>query len=223
MFRSFSSLWWPAMLFGALVCPAHAALFEGRLDNGLQVLVKEDHRSPVVVSMVWYRAGSMDESTGTTGVAHVLEHMMFKGTTDIAPGEFSKMIARAGGRDNAFTNRDTTVYHQQLHKSQLALALRLEADRMANLLLPKEEFDKEIRVVMEERRLRTEDQPRSLLYEQFMATAYQAHPYRTPVIGWMKDLENMTVQDARDWYRRWYTPANATLVVVGDVDAQEVF
>jgi len=211
------------MLFGALVCPAHAALFEGRLDNGLQVLVKEDHRSPVVVSMVWYRAGSMDESTGTTGVAHVLEHMMFKGTTDIAPGEFSKMIARAGGRDNAFTNRDTTVYHQQLHKSQLALALRLEADRMANLLLPKEEFDKEIRVVMEERRLRTEDQPRSLLYEQFMATAYQAHPYRTPVIGWMKDLENMTVQDARDWYRRWYTPANATLVVVGDVDAQEVF
>lgn len=216
------SLFCWALTLALVAPPSFAALVEARLDNGMRVLVKEDRRAPVVASMVWYRCGSMDESTGTTGVAHVLEHMMFKGTEAVPPGQFSKTIARAGGRDNAFTNRDSTVYHQQLHKSQLELALRLEADRMRNLLLPKEEFDKEIRVVMEERRLRTEDQPRSLLYEQFMATAYQAHPYRTPVIGWMRDLENMTVDDARAWYERWYTPANATLVVVGDVAADEV-
>ena len=135
------------------------------------------------------------------------------------PGEFSRIIARAGGRDNAFTNKDSTVYHQQLHKSQLPLALRLEADRMANLLLSEEEFAREIRVVMEERRLRTDDQPKALVYEAFMATAYEAHPYRTPVVGWMNDLENMRVEDARDWHRNWYAPNNATLVVVGDVSA----
>jgi len=193
------------------------------LANGMQVLVQEDHRAPVAVSMVWYRAGSMDEQTGATGVAHVLEHMMFKGTHEVAPGEFSKIVARAGGRDNAFTNRDYTAYFQQLHASQLPLMFRLEADRMRNLLLGEEEFSKEIRVVMEERRLRTEDQPRSLLYESFMAAAFKAHPYRTPVIGWMSDLQNMTVADARAWYEHWYTPENATLVVVGDVDAQAVF
>lgn len=193
-----------------------------RLDNGMQVLIHVDHRAPVVVSMMWYRAGSMDEVSGTTGVAHVLEHMMFKGTHEIPPGEFSKTIARAGGRDNAFTNRDYTAYFQQLHKAQLPLALRLEADRMHNLLLTEDEFAKEIRVVMEERRLRTEDQPRALLYEAFVASVYAVHPYRTPVIGWMDDLQNMTVDDARAWYERWYTPGNATLVVVGDVDAEEV-
>lgn len=193
-----------------------------RLDNGMQILIHVDHRAPVVVSMVWYRAGSMDEVSGTTGVAHVLEHMMFKGTHEIPPGEFSKTIARAGGRDNAFTNRDYTAYFQQLHKAQLPLALRLEADRMQNLLLTEDEFAKEIRVVMEERRLRTDDQPRALLYEAFVASAYTIHPYRTPVIGWMSDLQNMTADDARAWYERWYTPGNATLVVVGDVDVEEV-
>ena len=193
------------------------------LENGMQVLVQEDRRAPVVVSMVWYRAGSMDEQTGTTGVAHVLEHMMFKGTREVPPGEFSKIVARAGGRDNAFTNRDYTAYFQQLHKSQLSLVFRLEADRMRNLLLGEEEFAKEIRVVMEERRLRTDDQPGSLLYETFMAAAFKAHPYRTPVIGWMPDLQNMTVADAKAWYERWYAPENATLVVVGDLDAQAVF
>ncbi len=202
---------------------ALAAVQEHRLANGMQILVKEDHRAPVVVSMVWYRAGSMDEVTGHTGLAHVLEHMMFKGTRDIPPGEFSRTIARAGGRDNAFTNRDATAYHQQLHKSQLPLALRLEADRMANLMLSDEEFAKEIRVVMEERRMRTDDQPRARLYEAFMAATYAAFPYRTPVVGWMRDLENMTAEDARGWYRAWYAPNNATLVVVGDVDAAAVF
>jgi zinc protease len=199
-----------------------ASLHQDTLPNGMKVIVKEDARAPVAVSMMWYQAGSMDETAGTTGVAHVLEHMMFRGTRELEPGEFSRVVARAGGRDNAFTNRDYTVYHQQLHKSGLALALKLEADRMANLTLSQQEFAKEIKVVMEERRLRTDDQPRSLLWEQLQAAAYQAHPYRTPVIGWMDDLQNMRVEDAREWYARWYAPNNATLVVVGDVSAEEV-
>ncbi len=193
------------------------------LPNGMKILVKEDRRAPVVACMVWYRAGSMDEVNGTTGVAHVLEHMMFKGTKDVPSGEFSRAIARAGGRDNAFTNKDATVYHQQLHKSKLPLALKLEADRMANLILSEAEFSREIRVVMEERRLRTDDQPKSLVYEARSATAYEAHPYRTPVVGWMNDLENLTYEDARNWYNAWYAPNNATLVVVGDVSAEAVF
>ena len=206
-----------------LAAPAGAQLHRHRLDNGLEILVKEDHRAPVVASVLWYRAGSMDEVNGGTGVAHVLEHMMFKGTRSLGPGQFSKTIARAGGRDNASTSRDYTVYHQQLHRAQLPLALRLEADRMANLVLAESEFTREVRVVMEERRLRTEDQPHALLYEAFLATAYQAHPYRTPIIGWMQDLENMTLDDARAWYEAWYAPNNAALVVVGDVQPPEVF
>jgi zinc protease len=203
--------------------PLQAKVHQHVLANGMKILVKEDRRAPVVASMIWYRAGSMDEVNGTTGVAHMLEHMMFKGTPDVPPGEFSRTIARAGGRDNAFTNKDGTAYYQQLHKSKLALVLRLESDRMANLLLSEDEFAREIKVVMEERRLRTEDQPKSQLYEAFMATAYEAHPYRMPVVGWMNDLENMRVEDARDWHRHWYAPNNATLVVVGDVSAEEVF
>src|SRR6476620_7783085 len=209
----------PLALALSLSLSAHAKVEERVLSNGMKILVKEDRRAPVVASMVWYRAGSMDELSGTTGVAHVLEHMMFKGTRDVPPGEFSRIIARAGGRDNAFTNKDSTVYYQQLHKSKLPLALHLEADRMANLLLAEDEFTREIRVVMEERRLRTDDQPKSLVYEASMATAYEVHPYRTPVVGWMSDLENMRVEDAREWHRTWYVPNNATLVVVGDVAA----
>jgi zinc protease len=205
-----------------LTAPADAALVEHVLSNGMKVIVKEDRRAPVVVSMVWYRAGSMDEKTGTTGVAHVLEHMMFKGTRSLGPGEYSRTVAVAGGRDNAFTNRDYTAYYQQQHKSNLVLALELEADRMANLQLADTEFAKEIKVVMEERRMRTDDQPRALLYERLLSMTWQAHPYRTPVVGWMNDLENMRVDDAREWYRAWYAPNNATLVVVGDVSAQEV-
>ena len=201
---------------------AHAALTDVTLDNGLRVIVKEDHRAPVMVSQVWYRAGSIDEFNGTTGVAHVLEHMMFKGTKDVPPGEFSKRIAAAGGRENAFTSRDHTAYFQQMQKDRLELALKLEADRMANLIISDELFAKELQVVMEERRLRTDDQAQSIVYERLMATAYQAHPYRRPIIGWMDDLKNMTGQDARDWYTRWYAPNNATLVVAGDVKADEV-
>jgi zinc protease len=213
----------PVALALALSLSAHAKVEERVLSNGMKILVKEDRRAPVVASMVWYRAGSMDELSGTTGVAHVLEHMMFKGTRDLPPGEFSRLIARAGGRDNAFTTKDATVYHQQLHKSQLGLALRLEADRMAHLVLSTDDFSREIRVVMEERRLRTEDQPKGLVYEAHSAAAHAAHSYRWPVVGWMNDLENMRVEDARDWYTKWYEPNNATLVVVGDVTPAEVF
>jgi zinc protease len=201
---------------------AQAAVTDVTLGNGMRVIVQEDHRAPVMVSQVWYRAGSMDEFNGTTGVAHVLEHMMFKGTQDVPPGEFSKKIAAAGGRENAFTSRDHTAYFQQMQKDRLELAMQLEADRMTNLVISDELFAKEIQVVMEERRLRTEDQPQSVVYERLMASAYQTHPYRRPIIGWMDDLQNMTGQDARDWYARWYAPNNATLVVAGDVQAAAV-
>ena len=211
----------------ALICigtPASAATVAQRtLPNGMTIIVKEDHRSPVAVSMVWYRAGSMDEVSGTTGVAHMLEHMMFKGTKKVPAGEFSRTIARAGGRENAFTSRDYTAYYQQLHKSKLPVALELEADRMVNLSFAEEEFTKESKVVMEERRSRTDDNPHSQLQEQLMATIYISHPYRSPVVGWMNDLQNMQLADARGWYEKWYAPNNATLVVAGDVKAEEVF
>jgi len=211
------------MLVSLISFEVFANPHEYMLANGLKIVVKEDHRSPVVISQIWYKAGSIDELNGTTGVAHVLEHMMFKGTKNISSGEFSKKIAAVGGRDNAFTSRDYTGYFQQLHKSKLALAMKLEADRMRNLILTEEEFAKEIKVVMEERRLRTDDQPHALVYEKMMSVAYQSHPYRRPIIGWMNDLENMTVGDAQEWYDRWYAPNNAVLVLVGDVDPKEVY
>lgn len=212
-----------ALLLGWSQGAAQAEVFEHTLTNGLKVVVKEDHRAPVVVQQIWYKAGSIDESTGTTGVAHVLEHMMFKGTKAVPAGEFSKHIAAAGGRENAFTNTDYTAYFQQLDKSQLPLAMKLESDRMQNLDLSAKEFGKEIKVVMEERRMRTDDDPQSLMNEIMMATIYEEHPYHHPVIGWMSDLEVMTVNDARVWYNRWYAPNNATLVIAGDVKADEVF
>lgn len=196
---------------------------EFELDNGLKLIVKEDHRSPVVVSQVWYRAGSMDEVNGKTGVAHVLEHMMFKGTKSIEPGQFSRLIAEVGGKENAFTGADYTCYFQQLEKSHLPLSFKLEADRMANLVITDEEFAKEIKVVMEERRWRTDDKPQSRVNEQFQSMAFRAHPYGRSVIGFMNDLENMTADDAREWYQHWYAPNNAIVVVVGDVQAKEVF
>jgi zinc protease len=202
---------------------AQSAVQERKLANGLRVIVKEDHRAPTAVHMVWYRAGSMDEVSGTSGVAHVLEHLMFKATKTVKSGEFSRRIAAAGGRENAFTNRDYTAYFQQVPKAALSMVMRLEADRMSNLLVTESEFASEIRVVMEERRLRTEDRPRALVAEALNAEAYFAHPYRRPVIGWMSDLANMSYLDARDWYARWYAPNNAFVVVVGDVKADEVF
>lgn len=216
----------------AIVCTVLASLFtsfaqaaveEFKLKNGLKIIVQEDHRSPVVVSQVWYRAGSIDEVNGKTGVAHVLEHMMFKGTRKVPAGQFSRLIAAAGGKENAFTSSDYTCYFQQLEKSHLPLSFRLEADRMANLQLTKVEFDKEIKVVMEERRWRTEDKPQAMVNEAFQGVIYRAHPYSRPVVGFMNDLENMSYEDAREWYQTWYAPNNATLVVVGDVKAKEVY
>src|SRR6266568_338422 len=211
-----------AFLALALVSGAQANSHEFTLLNGLRLIVKEDHRAPTVVHQVWYRAGSMDEAPGTTGAAHVLEHMMFKGTRRFGPGEFSRLVAEAGGRENAFTSTDFTVYHEQVHRDRLPLAMQLEADRMANLVIRPEEFAREIKVVMEERRRSYEDRPRSLLIENLLATAFAAHPYKWPTIGWMQDLENMSWRDARDWYKHWYAPNNAIVVVVGDVEPEKV-
>ncbi|MBI5438749.1 MAG: insulinase family protein [Nitrosomonadales bacterium] len=212
-----------ALLLAGFQVAAQAEVFERTLANGLKVIVQEDRRAPVVVQQIWYKAGSMDEPTGVTGIAHVLEHLMFKGTKTVPAGEFSKRIAAAGGRENAFTSYDYTAYFQQLHKSKLPLAMKLESDRMHNLNLTAADFAKEIKVVMEERRLRTDDEAHALLYEKMMATAYQQHPYQHPIIGWMNDLESLTVEDAKAWYSRWYAPNNATLVIAGDVKAKEVF
>jgi zinc protease len=164
----------------------------------------------------------MDEGPGTTGVAHVLEHMMFKGTRRFGLGEFSRLVAEAGGRDNAFTSTDFTVYHEQVHRDRLPLAMQLEADRMANLVIRPDDFAREIKVVMEERRRSYEDRPRSLLIENLLATAFAAHPYKWPTIGWMQDLENMSWRDAQAWYKQWYAPNNAIVVVVGDVEPEKV-
>lgn len=201
---------------------APGPVHETVLENGLKVVVKEDHRSPVVVSQVWYKVGSAYEHEGLTGISHVLEHMMFKGTAKHPPGEFSRIIAANGGRENAFTGRDYTAYFQQLEKSRLPVSFELEADRMRNLRFLPEEYKKELQVVIEERRLRTDDDPRSRLYEHFLATAHTNGPYRNPIIGWPDDLEHLGLDDVEAWYRRWYAPNNATLVVVGDVQPQEV-
>jgi zinc protease len=207
----------------AFAMPAWANPFEHTLSNGLRIIVKEDRRAPTAAHMVWYRAGGMDEVSGTTGVAHVLEHMMFKGTPNVGAGEFSRRVAAAGGRDNAFTSKDYTAYFQQVPKAQLAQMMQLEADRMRHLNLDAGEFAQEIKVVMEERRQRTDDSPHARLGEQLQAVAYQTHPYRVPVIGWMNDLENMTAADAKAWYDTWYVPNNAYVVITGDVDHKTVF
>ncbi len=196
---------------------------EFTLSNGLRLIVREDHRAPTVAHMVWYRAGSMDEVNGKTGVAHVLEHMMFKGTDKIKTGEFSRLVAAVGGRENAFTSLDYTAYFQQVEKSKLATVMQLEADRMSNLNFDDAEFKKEIQVIMEERRLRTEDNPNAIMNETLMATAFMSSPYRHPVIGWMNDLENMQAVDARNWYANWYAPNNAIVVISGDVDPAKVY
>jgi len=192
------------------------------LANGMTVIVQTDRRSPTAVQMVWVRVGSMDEVDGTTGVAHVLEHMLFKGTKSVPAGEFSRRVAALGGQENAFTMRDATGYYQQIPVGSLEQVMKLESDRFANNQWPDDEFKREIEVVKEERRLRTDDQPRALLGEQQSAAVFTASPYRRPVVGWMSDLESMTPADARAFFQRWYVPANAVLVVAGDVDAARV-
>jgi zinc protease len=212
-------LWALSMCISGLGVAAETAQ-EFTLDNGLKLIVKPDHRAPVVVSQVWYKVGSSYEQGGLTGVSHALEHMMFRGTPKHPAGEFSRLVSDRGGQENAFTGRDYTAYYQRLASKDLELSFELEADRMRNLLLDSKEFAKEIKVVMEERRLRTEDDPQSLTSERFHAVAFLNNPYRYPVIGWMGDLEQLTVADVRDWYRQWYAPNNATVVVVGDVEPE---
>ncbi len=213
-----------ALLLGLLwPLAAGATVTERTLENGLKVIVKEDHRAPVAVAQIWYKVGSSYEHIGLTGISHVLEHLMFKGTEQVGPGEFSRRISAQGGSENAFTGLDYTAYFQQLAADRLAISFELEADRMRHLQFDAAEFDKERKVVIEERRLRTEDQPSALTQEQFMATAFQVNPYHNPVIGWLDDLEALTVEDMRVWYHTWYAPNNATLVVAGDVQPEAIF
>ena len=192
------------------------------LANGLTVIVKPDHRAATVAHMLWVRVGSMDEVDGTSGVAHALEHMMFKGTATLKPGDFSRRVAALGGQENAFTSRDNTGYYQQIPASKLEDVMRLESDRFAHSQWADDEFKREIEVVKEERRMRTEESPRAMLYEQATAMTFVASPYRRPIVGWMSDLDAMTPDDVRSFYQRWYVPANAALVVAGDVEPEQV-
>lgn len=196
---------------------------EHLLDNGLKVIVREDHRAPVVTTMVWYKVGSVDEPRGLGGISHMLEHMMFKGTPTLKANEHSTIIANLGGRDNAFTSYDYTAYFEMLPAWELETALRLESDRMVNLELRPEDFIPERQVVAEERRQRTDSNPQGQFYEFFNATMWNTSAYRNPIIGWMPEIERWKLSDLEEWYRRFYAPNNATLVIVGDVKAEEAF
>lgn len=212
-----------AALYLPLVCAADSQpTHEFTLENGLKVIVREDHRAPVVVSQLWYKVGSSYESPGNTGLSHALEHMMFKGSRKLDAGEASRILRELGAEENAFTSDDYTAYYQVLARDRLAVAFELEADRLASLKLPPEEFAREIEVIKEERRLRTDDKPSALAFERFKAMAYPASGYHNPTIGWMADLKRMSVEELRAWYEAWYAPNNATLVVVGDVTLDEV-
>ena len=215
-----------ALLSSALFCAASASLAQEvttyTLDNGMGVVVIEDHRAPVVVHMVWYRAGSADEVEGVSGVAHFLEHLMFKSTDTLATGEFSSTVAANGGSDNAFTSYDYTAYHQRIAADRLPLMMQMEADRMNNLTLLPEEVATERQVIIEERAQRTDSNPGALAGEQIRAAQYQNHRYGVPVIGWKHEMEALTLEDARDWYDLYYAPNNATLVVAGDVVPADV-
>lgn len=193
-----------------------------KLDNGMDVVVIEDHRAPVVVHMVWYRIGSADESPGHSGIAHFLEHLMFQGTKEVAPGDLSKIVSAQGGSDNAFTTLDYTAYFQRVASDRLDLMMKLEADRMRNLNLTEEDVTTERQVILEERNERTDSDPGALLGEQMAAAQYMNHPYGTPVIGWRHEMEALSRQDALDFYRANYAPNNAILVVAGDVTPEEV-
>jgi len=201
---------------------ARARATDFTLENGMQVVVIPDHRAPVVTHMVWYRVGRADEVPGKSGIAHFLEHLMFKGTKKIAPGDFSKIVARNGGQDNAFTSQDATAYFQRVAKDRLQLVMEMEADRMANLRLAENDVLTERKVILEERRSRVDNNPSSILGEQMTAALYQAHPYGTPVIGWEHEIAELGPADATGFYKRFYAPNNAILVVAGDVTVEEV-
>lgn len=195
--------------------------FETTLSNGLKVIIREDQRSPIVMTQIWYAVGSSDESGNVLGISHALEHMMFKGTQKVPNDEFTRLSRMYGGRINAATNTNYTQYYQLYPKRYFPLALELEADRMRNLVLRQQDFEPEINVVMEERRQRTDDNPRNLAFERFKWITYPTSHYRQPVIGYMKNLKNIQLKDLKKWYQTWYVPNNATLVIVGDVDAEQ--
>jgi zinc protease len=213
-----------ALLF-LIPAPAGARIFDPEtftLDNGLQVVVITNRRAPIVSHMVWYKVGAADEATGESGNAHFLEHLMFKGTDSLEPGEFSRIIARNGGRENAFTSQDYTGYYQTVARDRLEIVMKHEADRMANLKLTDEVVLSERDVILEERRSRVDNDPHSKLREVIQATLYLNHPYRIPVIGWEHEINELNTQTALAFYKRWYAPNNAVLVVAGDITAKEV-
>jgi zinc protease len=225
MLKRFAGLIAGLVLLLALAAPGLALdidVADFKLANGMEVVVIPDHRAPVVTHMVWYKVGSADEPQGKSGIAHFLEHLLFKGTAKHPAGEFSRLIRLNGGEDNAFTTRDYTGYFQRIAKDRLELVMELEADRMQNLVLTDENVLPELQVVQEERRERTDNDPSSLLSEQLDAVMYAAHPYGKPVIGWMSEVMQLTRQDAVDFYKAHYTPANAILVVAGDVTGEPV-
>ena len=197
-------------------------VFETVLPNGLKVIFLENHKAPLVTFQVWYRVGSRNEPWGKTGLSHMLEHMMFKGTERVGPEEFSRTIQENGGNDNAFTSYDYTAYFENLNADRVQVAIDLESDRMQNLLLREHDFQTERMVVMEERRLRTEDNPQAVLIEQVMATAFQIQPYRWPIIGWMEDIARFTLEDLKTYYKTYYNPVNTFLVVVRDFKKEEL-
>jgi len=228
--RFTKSGWLVVLLFTlstALMLPAADAalrdqVFETVLPNGLKVILLENHKAPLLTFQVWYRVGSRNEAWGKTGLSHVLEHMMFKGTEKVGPEEFSRIVQENGGNLNAFTSRDYTAYFENLSSDRVQVAIELEADRMQNLVLRENDFHPERMVVMEERRLRTDDSPGAVLVEQLEATAFQIQPYRWPIIGWMQDLEKLTLEDLKVYYQAYYPPVNAFLVVVGDFNREDL-
>jgi len=223
--RALRTLFVPLLL--ALIPPASAAdgVFRPEtftLDNGMRVVVVSNHRVPVVTHMVWYKVGSADEPPGKTGVAHLLEHLMFKGTKTLASGEFSKIVARNGGSENAFTSLDYTGYYQTVAVDRLELVMAMEADRIRNLVFDPKEVETERLVVLEERRQRTDNDPGSVLREHVNAALYLNYPYRHPTIGWENEIRALNIEDLRAFYEKWYVPANAILVVAGDITAAEL-
>jgi len=208
----------PFLIFTFTVLDTQAEVYEEVLPNGLKVIILKDHTAPLAVFQIWYHAGSINERIGKTGLSHLLEHMMFKGTYKYGPKSFSKMINRVGGIDNAGTTRDYVFYYQKLAPDKLYLSIELEADRMQNLIMDKKETLLERDVVMEERRMRYEDDPQSLVYEEVVSTAFKNNPYRWPVIGWMEDLRGITRDDLWEYYKAYYVPNNALIVIAGNVD-----
>jgi zinc protease len=205
--------------------PAHAKLFDAQsflLKNGLQVVVIPNHRAPIVTQMVWYKVGAADEAVGKSGVAHFLEHLMFRGTKSVPPGEFSRIVAQNGGEENAFTTHDYTAYFQNVAADRVELMMKLEADRMANLVINDAVVKPEREVIIEERRMRIGNSPSALFDEQLDTALYLHHPYQIPTIGWENEMHKLTAQDEQEFYKRWYAPNNAVLVIAGDVTAEKV-